>query len=67
MGESLQEYFWIQDFEVDLTQNVNLKMLNLGDYDVSLIYTQKNNWRILKFFWLYKIWENNFQTKYFCI
>ena len=33
MGESLQEYFWVQDFEVDLTQNVNLKMLNLEDYD----------------------------------
>ena len=31
-----------------------------------LIYTQKNNWRILKFFWLYNIWEYNFQTNYFC-
>ena len=29
-------------------------------------YTQKNNWRILKFFWLYNIWEYNFQTNYFC-
>ena len=31
-----------------------------------LIYTQKNNWRILKFFWHYNIWEYNFQTNYFC-
>ena len=30
------------------------------------IYTQKNIWRILKFFWLYNIWEYNFQTNYFC-
>ena len=30
-------------------------------------YTKKNNLRILKFFWLYNIWENNFQTKYFRI
>ena len=30
------------------------------------IYTQKNNWRILKFFWLYNIWEINFQTVNFC-
>ena len=29
------------------------------------IYTQKNNWRILKFFWLYSIWEYYFQTNYF--
>ena len=32
-----------------------------------LSYTQKNNWRILKFFWLYNIWEYNFQTNYFVI
>ena len=31
------------------------------------IYTQKNNWRILKFFWLYNIWEYSFQTIFFFI
>ena len=42
----------------------NVYILNLlrAKYE----YTQKN-WRILKFFWLYYIWENNFKTKYFRI
>ena len=30
-------------------------------------FTQKNDWRILKFFWLYTIWESSFLTKYFRI
>ena len=30
---------------------------------LSYNYTQKNNWRILKFFWLYNILENHFQSK----
>ena len=28
MGESFQDYPWIQDFEADFPQKVNLKMLN---------------------------------------
>ena len=28
MGESFQDYFWIQDFEDDFPQKVILKMLN---------------------------------------
>ena len=28
MGESLQDYSWIQDFEADFPQKVSLKMLN---------------------------------------
>ena len=30
MGESIQDYYWIQDFEADFPQKVSLKMLNLG-------------------------------------
>ena len=33
----------------------------------TLMYTQKNNWRIFKFFWLYNSLENNFHTKHFRI
>ena len=33
MGESFQDYFWIQDFEADFPQKVSLKMLNYGDYN----------------------------------
>ena len=32
MGESFQDYSWIQDFEDDFPQKVILKMLNSGDY-----------------------------------
>ena len=28
MGESFQDYSWIQDFEADLLQKVSLKILN---------------------------------------
>ena len=28
MGESFQDYSWIQDFEADFPQKVSLKMLN---------------------------------------
>ena len=28
MGESLQDYFWIQDFETDFPLKVSFKMLN---------------------------------------
>ena len=28
MGESFQDYSWIQDFEADFPQKVRLKMLN---------------------------------------
>ena len=28
MGESFQDYAWIQDFEADFQQKVSLKMLN---------------------------------------
>ena len=31
-SESFQDYSWIQDFEDDFPQKVNLKMLNEGDY-----------------------------------
>ena len=34
-------------------------------FKLSFEYTQKNNWRILKFFWLYNIWEYKFQINYF--
>ena len=50
---------------------VVITALRVNDLAVSLvflhlivIYTQKNNWRILKFFWLYKIWENNLQSNF---
>ena len=33
MGESFQDYSWIQDFEADFPQKVSLKMLNKGDYN----------------------------------
>ena len=33
MGESFQDYSWIQDFEADFPQKVHLKMLNLGDHN----------------------------------
>ena len=32
MGESFQDYYWIQNFEDDFPQKVILKMLNNGDY-----------------------------------
>ena len=32
MGESYQDYSWIQDFEADFPQKVSLKMLNYEDY-----------------------------------
>ena len=32
MGESFQDYSWIQDFEDDFPQKVILKMLNKGNY-----------------------------------
>ena len=31
MGESFQDYSWIQDFEADFQQKVSLKILNYGD------------------------------------
>ena len=31
MGESFQDYSWIQDFEADFLQKASLKMLNWGD------------------------------------
>ena len=33
MGESFQDYSWIQDFEADFPLKVSLKMLNLADYN----------------------------------
>ena len=32
MGESIQDYSWIQDFEADFPKKVSLKMLNPTDY-----------------------------------
>ena len=32
MGESFQDFLWIQHFEDDFPQKVILKMLNEGDY-----------------------------------
>ena len=32
MGESFQDYSWIQDFEDDFPQKAILKILNSGDY-----------------------------------
>ena len=31
MGESFQDYSWIQDFEADFPKKVSLKMLNSAD------------------------------------
>ena len=31
MGESFQDYSWIQDFEADFLWKVSLKILNLAD------------------------------------
>ena len=33
MGESFQDYSWIQDFEANFLWRVSLKMLNQGDYN----------------------------------
>ena len=33
MGESFQDYSWIQDFEADFPQKVSLKMLNLAEFN----------------------------------
>ena len=33
MGESFQDYSWIQDFEADFPKKVSLKMLNSADND----------------------------------
>ena len=33
MGESFQDYSWIQDFEADFPQKVSPKMLNYGDHN----------------------------------
>ena len=33
MGESFQDYSWIQNFEADFPQKVSLKMLNKGDHN----------------------------------
>ena len=33
MGESFQDYSWIQDFEADFPQKVSLKMLNQAGYN----------------------------------
>ena len=33
MGESFQDYSWIQNFEADFLWKVSLKMLNYGDYN----------------------------------
>ena len=32
VGESFQDYSWIQDFDADFPQKVSLKMLNQEDY-----------------------------------
>ena len=32
MGESFQDYSWIQDFEAEFPQKVGLKMLNYADF-----------------------------------
>ena len=48
MGESFQDYSWIQDFEADFPQKVNLKMLNYGDHnsfsDLFIFCLSKDNW-----------------------
>ena len=33
MGESFQDYSWIQDFEADFPQKVSLKILNQTDFN----------------------------------
>ena len=33
IGESFQDYSWIQDFEADFLWKVSLKILNSVDYD----------------------------------
>ena len=33
MGETFQDYSWIQDFEDDFLWKVSLKMLNLAGYN----------------------------------
>ena len=33
MGESFQDYSWIQDFEADFPQKIGLKMLNYADFN----------------------------------
>ena len=35
MGESYQDYSWIQDFEADFLWKVSLKMLNEADFKSS--------------------------------
>ena len=56
MGESFQDYSWIQDFEADFLWRVSLKMPNLTDYNsishlfsVSLKTIDQLNWKLLIF------------------
>ena len=39
MGESFQDYSWIQDFEADFPQKVSLIMLNQGDHNSFFLRT----------------------------
>ena len=38
MGESFQDYSWIQNFEADFLLKVSLKMMNYVDYNNILIF-----------------------------
>ena len=52
----------------DILSNKSLiaRIYFLNKNNNKVLYTQKNNWRILKFFYHYNIWEYNFQPNYFC-
>ena len=41
IGESLQAYFWIQDFEAVFPKKVSLKILNSGEYNsLSILFSE---------------------------
>ena len=49
MGESFQDYSWIQDFEADFPKKVSLIMLNRKNYDRVFLFIyslSEDNWPI---------------------
>ena len=52
MGESFQDYSWIEDFEADFLWKVRVKMLNLGDYNS---FSELFSVCLLKDIWPFKL------------
>ena len=68
MGESFQEYSWIQDFEADFPLKVSLKILNKADscgfFDLISVYLKTIdhlNFKLLIFIGILQVLRFDFQ------